>query len=286
MAPSFGVVCIEHHGLAPLLPARRHNRWALTMHNVPSQVAVHAAAVAPARRQRWLREQERKRAERLERWALDAFDVVFAVSEEDAAALPGPAIVVPNGVDTERFRPSALPREPRLVFIGTLGYLPNVDGITWFCEEVMPRVQSVVPGAVLDVVGRLPTPEVLALGQRPGIKVHVDVPDVLPLLHGARLAVVPLRIGSGTRLKALEAMAAGRPVVGTSTGLEGLGVVSGQHALVTDGVEEMAGAVLAVLAGDELARRLALEGRRLVESRYRWDRIGERFVAALLGLPS
>lgn len=283
MARAADVVVVEHTALAPLLPPVRHNRWALTFHNVPSVTARHLAAFAPGRRQRWVYRQEERKARTLESWAIRSYDVVFAVSAEDAAALGGTPVVVPNGVDTDRFRPSPLPAEPRICFTGTMHFPPNADAVVWFCEEVLPRVQAAVPGAAFDVVGRRPGPEVVALARRPGVRVVADVPDVRPYLAAARVAVVPVRMGSGTRVKALEAMAAGRPVAGTPVGLAGLDVRSGEHALVAAEPVELAAAIVRLLTDDDLAGRLAARARALVESRYAWGVVAERFLAALLG---
>jgi glycosyltransferase involved in cell wall biosynthesis len=281
-AAAADVVCVEHHALAPLLRARRTGRWAVTFHNVPSRTFSQAAAAAEGR-QRWLWTREAAKSARLEAWASRAFDVVMAVSDDDAAALPGRQTVVPNGVDVESFVPTPLPAAPALVFTGTLGYLPNHDGLLWFCEAVFPRVRRAVPTATFDIVGRLPRPEVTALGTLPGVRVHTDVPAIQPYLERARVAVVPLRLGSGTRLKALEALAAGRPVVGTSVGLGGLGLRPGVHAEIADDDEAMAAAIVDLLVNGERAERLARAGRALVEDRYRWEVVADRYVAAVLG---
>jgi glycosyltransferase involved in cell wall biosynthesis len=134
----------------------------------------------------------------------------------------------------------------------------------------------------LDLVGRLPRPEVRALARTPGVEVHADVADTVPFLQDARVAVVPIRMGAGTRLKALEAMAAGRPVVGTRLGLEGLGVVHGRHALVADDSAAFADAVTALLLDADLAARMAANARPLVERDFGWDELGRRFVDAVL----
>jgi len=282
-ASGFDVVCVEHHGLAPLLPVHRSNRWTLTLHNLPSHVAAQAASVAPAGRQRFLLRREQAKAARRELWAVRSYDLVFTVSDEDAAGVPGPTVVVPNGVDIRRFHPTPLPDAPRLVLTAMLSYQPNVDGARWFCNEVLPLVTAQVPDVTLDLVGRQPVAEVQSLANRPGIRLRADVPDVLPWLQSARVAVVPLRIGSGTRLKALEAMAAGRPVVGTSIGLAGLGLVPGRHAVVADDAETMAGGIVSLLLEDEGARRLAAAGRALVKARFSWDRVSAIYLDALLG---
>jgi glycosyltransferase involved in cell wall biosynthesis len=191
--------------------------------------------------------------------------------------------VVPNGVDLEAFMPTPLPSTPSLVFTGTLDYRPNVDGILWFCREVLPSAARRVPGLTLTIAGRRPVPAVRELARQPRVSVIADVADIRPVLQRARLAVVPIRLGTGTRLKVLEAMAAGRPVVGTAVGLEGLGVEAGRHALVADDPAGLADAIVSLCADTELAARLAAGGRQLVEARYGWDDIGRRLTAVLLG---
>jgi glycosyltransferase involved in cell wall biosynthesis len=282
-ASRFELVVVEHDRLAPLAPPRsaRRGRWALTLHNLQSEQLSHTLAITTGRRQRWLCERERVVALRFEARVSTAYDLVVVTSADDAAALPVPALVVPNGVDLERFRPAPLPAEPRLVFTGMLQWRPNVEGLAWFAAEVLPLVRRTVPEATLSVVGRMPVPEVERLGRLPGVALHADVPSTVPFLHEARVAIVPVRIGSGTRIKALEAMAAGRPVVGTTVGLAGLGVVPGRHALVADDPSAFAEAVVALLADDGLATRLAAAGRELAE-RFSWGAIGERFVDRLL----
>jgi polysaccharide biosynthesis protein PslH len=279
--PSSDVVCIEYIGLAPLLPRRRDCPWAITLHNLPSQMAQHSAAIAPGSRQRLMLGLEERNARRVEQWAARAYDLVVAVSSDDAADLPGGAVVVPNGVDTDRFTASPVPAARRIVFTGSLHTLPNRDGIEWFCRAVWPRIRSRAPDATLDIVGSRPSAEVLALGKADGVAVYADVPDVLPYLQRARAAVVPLRIGSGSRLKALEAMAAGRPVIGTTIGLGGLELVPGENVLVADDEATFAEHVTRCLDDLELARALGSRARTDVEDRYSWRRIGADYATLL-----
>jgi glycosyltransferase involved in cell wall biosynthesis len=124
---------------------------------------------------------------------------------------------------------------------------------------------------------------VISLGDQPGVTIRPDVPDIVEFLDAARVAVVPIRIGSGTRLKALEAMAAGRPVVGTRLGLEGLGIVTGRDAYVADSPEAMAAGVIALLGDDALANRVAAAARDLVVERFGWESLGRDFVRVVLG---
>jgi glycosyltransferase involved in cell wall biosynthesis len=244
--------------------------------------------LAPGSRQRWYRAADLRKAEQLERRALQDYDQVIVCSDEDAAAFGGAAPldrsklrVVPNGVDLSAFSVTALPAEPRILFPATLGYAPNVDGALWFCGEIWPRIKAAVPAATLELVGRGPVPEVLALADTDGVAVHPDVPSMTPYYEAARAVVVPLRSGTGTRLKALEAMACGRPVVGTTIGLEGIGVRDREQLLVADRPGAFADAVIELLSDAELASGLAQAGRVHVERRFGWDSIGQDFVALM-----
>jgi glycosyltransferase involved in cell wall biosynthesis len=283
----YQLVCVEHEALAPLLPPSRSERWIITLHHLLSGMITSELELAPGRRQRWFRERDLHKARRLERRALANYDRCVVCSEEDAGALEaigdGPAggrvAVIPNGVDLALMQASPLPATPTILLPGHLAWPPNIDGAVWFCTQVWPRVTAAVPAARLMLVGRAPADEVVALARTPGVSVHPDVPSMVPYFESARAVVVPLRVGTGTRLKALEGMAAGRVVVGTTIGLDGIGAVDGVNALVRDDPRSFANAVVEVLERDERARLLAEAGRALVESRFGWDRIGARFVA-------
>lgn len=140
-------------------------------------------------------------AQAFERRATAAFDAVITCTKADAITLgsPGSTLIVPNGVDIGRFRQVPLVSEPRIVFIGAMYTTPNVDGAQWFCHQVLPRVRSQVPDVHVDLVGARPTDEVRALGSLPGVTLQADVDDGALYLEAARVAVVPLRIGSGSR---------------------------------------------------------------------------------------
>jgi glycosyltransferase involved in cell wall biosynthesis len=279
----YDLVCVEHAAFARLLPdAPRRGRWAITLHNVASARARQQQAVTAGRRQRWALERGIRQAQRLESWVLSSYDVTVSVSELDAALLPGPSVVVPNGVDTARFPDTPVPAAPHVVFLGALMTPPNVDGACWLAEEIWPRVLAEVPEATLSLVGRDPTAEVLALGGRPGISVVPNPPDVLEHLLHARVSVVPLRIGSGTRLKALEGMASRRPVVGTTIGLEGLHVSPGRDVVLADDVDTFSTELVHLLTDDAAAHRYAAAGRKVVEREYDWATVGRAYTQALL----
>ncbi len=188
--------------------------------------------------------------------------------------------VIPNGVDTEKYQPLPLPPEnapPSLMFIGSMEYPPCVDAVLYFCSEILPLIRHAINAMELWIVGGEPRPEVLKLD---GSAVHVTgrVEDVVPYYQQSTVCVVPLRAGGGTRLKILEAMALGRPVVSTTIGCEGLDVVDGEHLLIADTPEQFAEKTLRLLRDRQLYQHIAANGRRLVESRYGWDKIAERLM--------
>jgi polysaccharide biosynthesis protein PslH len=206
-------------------------------------------------------------------------DAILTTSIEDREFLlpdvgPTPIRVVPNGVDTDYFQPGTGPQDPAgLLFTGAMNYAPNADGVLHFCTEILPGIHAEVPEASLAVVGRDPPPRIQGLGNE-RITITGTVRDVRPWMERAAVFVVPLRVGGGTRLKILEALACGRAVVSTSLGCEGLDVTNGDDILVADTPSDFAKAVVQCLRDPELRQRLGARGRVLVERRYRWDAIG------------
>ena len=285
-APGHDAVVVVHEALADAAPAHRTARWFLHLHHVASERSAQQAAVEARRRRRVAHRVEARNAARWLAANRSRWDGLVVVSAADARLLgfgATPVVVSPNGVDTQVFHPSPRPIEGPVVMTGSFDYAPNADGARWFVETVWPQIVESQPGRTLQLVGRAPRADVRALGSRPGVEVHADVPDVRPWLDGAAVVVVPLRVGTGTRIKALEAMAAGRPVVGTTVGLEGLAVRHGQEALLADEPVAFATAVVSVLDDEALADRLSIGGRRLVEGAHDWDAIADDLVAAMFG---
>lgn len=217
--------------------------------------------------------------------AAQGFDRAFACSTVDADLVTSryglPCAVVPNGADTAALAEvdGAGARPDRVLFTGTMSYPPNADGVAWFVEAVLPLLRERRPGVVLEVVGRNPGENVLRLHDPGRVEVLGRVPDLRPHFEQAGVVVVPLRSGSGTKLKLLEAMAAGRPIVATTIGAEGVEVRDGEHLHVADGPEGFARAVEALLSDPTAATAMGESGRRVARDRYSWTAIGDRFAS-------
>lgn len=268
-------------------PGLDQARWVVMAHNVESLIWQRYAEAEANPLKRWYVRRQRHKFERFERWAYTACTRAIAVSPEDAALMrqrfgvERPE-VVENGVDVRFFRPQRdVERDPaRLLFLGSLDWRPNLDAVTLLLNAVWPRVRAEVPHASLAIVGRKP-PDWLRrqVAGRPGVRLYADVPDVRPFLATCGLLVVPLRVGGGSRLKILEALAMGTPVVSTRLGAEGLALTPGRDLTVTDTPEELPTAVIRTVRYPEEARDQAENGRRVVLARYSWDRLAERLDA-------
>ena len=208
------------------------------------------------------------------------FDAVLAVSHEDELALqeaagqPVDITVIPIAIDTDEVAVVARDVEPRhILHIGTMYWPPNIDGVLWFAHEVYPLIRQQCPDVCFDIVGARPPREIAALnGDRTGINVTGYVADPTFYLQRAALMVVPLRAGGGMRVKILNALAQGLPVVSTTLGAEGIGVADGENILIADTPADFAAAVLRLLDDAEFATGLTVGGRRLVEEKYHYRR--------------
>ena len=253
--------------------ARAEGPVVLNTHNVEAEVLRSLADRESRPPQRLRLRWEARKTEALERRAVAAAAAVAATSDEDAAILERLGarrlVVVPNGVDCAGIAWLGPGSGETLAYVGHFAYRPNVDAALELIGSVLPRVQTERPRARALVIGRDPPPG-LRSPAREGVTVTGAVPDVMPHLRGARVLVAPIRSGGGTRLKVLEALAAGVPVVSTRLGVSGLDVGDGVHVLLAETASELASRVLEVLDDDALAGSLSAAGRRLVEERYDW----------------
>lgn len=201
---------------------------------------------------------------------LSRFSQVWYCHEADAKVLEKRgchnAVVVPNTVAIPPLTPST--DQWDCVFIGMMGYVANVDAVLWFLETTWPRIRAAKPDATFAIVGKLPTPEIRAWHDREGVTVTGEVPDANAYFRKAKISIIPMRLGGGTRIKALDAFAAGAAVVSTSVGVEGFALADSQEVLVADAPEAFASACLRLLKDDQARERLGQAARRLVEQRY------------------
>ncbi len=270
------LLVVEHVqllGYARRVPAQA---TVVDMHNIESSLTARYAA---SRRgvARALLGCEARALAALERRALRGAeaDAVLVVSEADRQKLAGltrgrdtaPVLVVPNAWDS----PTPLPatRDATVCFVALMSWAPNVDAAVWFTRQVWPAVVAAVPGARLRLVGRNPAPAVRALAGE-SVEVTGTVPDVTPEYARCRLAVAPLRSGGGSRMKILEALAHGRPVVATTVGAEGLEDLVGRGVVVADGATQLAGRIAGLLGDDAECDRLSALGSAAVAADHAW----------------
>jgi sugar transferase (PEP-CTERM/EpsH1 system associated) len=260
-------------------------------HNVEAEIWRRHAEQATNAVSKHLMTQQWQRMLRFEAAALARFDLVLAVSEADGQtfarlypnSVKRPVHVVQTGVETDYFLPSAAaPERAHLVFTGSMDWLPNEDGMTYFCREILPKIRQAEPEATLSIIGRTPTPAVRKLAEIPGVEVTGRVDDVRPHIARGAVYVVPLRIGGGTRLKIFEAMSMAKAVVSTTVGAEGLPVTSGRDIDIADEPARFAHAVVHLIRDTEARRAIETAARRLVVERYDWSAVANDFEDALL----
>jgi glycosyltransferase involved in cell wall biosynthesis len=280
--------------LADKLPEAR---WSVMAHNVESLIWRRYTETAENPVKRWYIRQQLRKFERFERWAYSNATAAIAVSREDAALMRKEfgatrVKVVENGVDVDYFKPQRdVERDQtRMLFMGSLDWRPNQDGAIQLLTEILPRVRAQVPRATAVLVGRR-APEWLRakVAATPGAELHADVPDVRPFLARCGFLVVPLRIGGGSRLKILEALAAGTPVVSTRVGAEGLELKPERDLLVADSPEELANTALTAIRHPGELADTAESGREQVLAHYSWDLLAERLNGvwnAVTGVPA
>jgi glycosyltransferase involved in cell wall biosynthesis len=283
-AESFDLVQLDHINLAayvPLLNTHMPNTPViLNWHNIESEAMRRFAAQSRSLPKRAYASITAARLAALEKDLLSTAFGHLVCSDRERNQLqelvPRARIaVIENGVDTEFMSPSVeQEHRHRLLFVGLMRYYANVDAITWFADSLWPAIHRTFPGWRLTIVGADPAPPVIALRDRPGIEVTGTVPDLRPYYRQAIASVVPLRTGGGTRLKILEAMAAGVPVISTKIGAEGLAITPGENILIADREQDWLPA-LAEISNHDRWRSLAEAGLLLTRTRYDWRLLEE-----------
>lgn len=191
----------------------------------------------------------------------------------DSRCSPGQTLVVNNGIDTYNTPLLSRSTQKRMLFIGTMSYYPNIDAVNYCVEEVLPHVWEADPTIEFWVAGAMPPPQIMELGQHPQITVIPNPEDMSEVAQACSVSVVPVRFGSGTRIKILHSMAMGLPIVSTSLGCEGLAVENNTHLLIEDDPAQFAASVVKLMANKDLQQTLRDSGRQLVEESYDWQAI-------------
>jgi glycosyltransferase involved in cell wall biosynthesis len=266
-APGVPIV-LNHHNIESQLTHRRATRES----SLPARIYL-----------RW----DARKLERYERTACHRAAVNITVSALDAERLRavvggGDTVVVENGVDIDYFQPRSLePQEPgSLIFVGTMNWYPNREAIRYFLEEVWPLLLADRPERRLSVIGREPPAEVLAATRDGRVRAPGFVADVRPYLAAAAIYVCPIRDGGGTRLKVLDALAMGKPLVATALAVEGLGLTEEVHYLRAETPPDYVRQIRRLETEPALRDRLSASGRRFVEQHFSWDAIGQKLLRA------
>jgi polysaccharide biosynthesis protein PslH len=285
-AASPDVIVPDQVHMYPYVPAELHERTVLDAHNVETQrMQTMASALWPRPRAIVARLQHRP-VSRFEQSAVASVAGVLAVSEPERRYLEplarGEVTLVPNGVDTERWRPrTELPPEPTFLFTGSLNYSANLDAARYLIREVAPHIRR--SDASLTIIGGDAPRALRKEAARSSLRVELAglVPSTEPFFARARFLVVPLRFGAGTPLKVLESLARGTPVLSTSIGCQGFELTPGRDVVIADGPKELAGSIDRLLEDDQLCEALSRNGREVAERLYDWRRIGDNLERAL-----
>ncbi len=269
--------------LTPSINMPQLDKCVLFQHNVETMIWRRLAETSTGFKRAYMQRQAERMFE-YEKRVCQTVRHTIAVSEIDAQLMRemfGVTNVeaVPTGVDIEYFaKPASATRETDMVFVGSMDYLPNVDGILWFTQEVLPLIRQKRPDCTLTVVGRKPPREIQAIAEAdPRVKITGTVPDVRPYLWGGAMSIVPLRVGGGTRLKIYESMAAGTPIVSTTIGAEGLEINPPRDIRIGDTAEEFAAQTLALLDSQTQRDAVARAAWELVNAKFSWEKISRDF---------
>lgn len=283
----FDVAVCDFLDAAINFPDRLNIPSVLFQHNVESEIWRRHSQTASSPLKKAMYALEFRKMLRYEQAALRKFQRVIAVSDNDRAlmtpwAATGSITVVPTGVDLAQYKPhpsNTTDPAPLVTFVGAMDWEPNVDGVEYFCASIWPAIKSELPQAKFRIVGRNPVPRVEKWASD-SIEVTGRVPSVVEHLHDSAVVIVPLRVGGGTRLKIYEAMAAGKAVVSTTVGAEGLDVHHGRDIILADDANAFSQAVIMLLRDRELRRRYEKAAAETA-ARYDWPAIGQRFSEVL-----
>lgn len=269
-----------------------HPLVVLRTHNVEYMIQERLAKHETMTLRRWYRRYAAERMKAFEKRYFAESDGVIAITPEDAAQIRamgygGALEVIPAGADVQDFasNPDILPKPNTICYIGGMDWMPNIEAMQWFVRDVMPLVREKLPAVEFHLAGKRMSPEILEYGQQENVFTHPDVPSAPVFMQSHEILVVPLLSGGGMRLKIVEAMALGMPIVSTRIGAEGIAVRDGESILFAETPEEFVEKIGMLLANPELKKRLGEEARRIALERYTWESIATqqiRFYESLL----
>jgi polysaccharide biosynthesis protein PslH len=284
----FDLVHFDTLSLAPYRNIFSRRAKSLDHHNIESDMMLRRARIEKDPLKRLYFWQEGLRLRRYERRVCPQFDLNITCSQLDTerlkAVAPEVAVTeVPNGVDTEYFRSRGERERPfGLVFAGNLSWYPNAAAMLFFAERVWPALKKELPEVTMDVVGGNPPPGLSALAARDkDFRVHGFVPDVRPYIGAAALYVCPIMDGGGTKLKILDALAMGKPIVAHPIACEGIGVRDGHDVIFAREPGEFVRSIVTLLESPQTRKQMAVNARLLAESSYSYTVIGRKLVKEL-----
>ena len=271
--------------LAQYIPLCGDTPTVLNDHNVESLLVERRAEATSSIPEKVFFSNQAPKLEQFESYASKNATEILVCSQDDADILSKMADgkqmhIIANGVDIEQFVPSAdVQVDPnKIIFVGGMGWFPNKDGMNFFIKEVMPLISEVIPASSLTVVGKsdgLEIPDQL----KDKVSATGFVDDFRPLVHEAGVYILPLRVGSGTRLKLLEAMAMGKAIVSTRIGAEGVVLEDGENILMADSPQDIAAAVIKLMNDEQLRDRLGKAAHEQAEKLYDWRILGDKLLA-------
>lgn len=280
------IVHLDTIGLAQYAPNCGSIPAVLAHHNVESMLMQRRSEFESGALSRLFVAREALKLRKLEADVAGQFRMNIMVSDADAEALreicpAARTAVVANGVDTDYFAPTAGPESPCVIFTGGMNMFANRDGVDWFLENVWPILKSKVRELRFVAIGQQPTERLVQVSrQDPDVEAPGFVADVRPAVATAAVFLVPLRVGGGTRLKVLDAMAQGKAIVSTTLGAEGINVSNGRHLLLADDAESFAARIVELLGNAALRRSLGEAAREQVVRHYAWRNLGLRLSEA------
>jgi glycosyltransferase involved in cell wall biosynthesis len=286
-AEAYDVILCDFLSPAAVIPFDCGVPVVIFTHNVETMIWRRHLDVAKNPIWRFVFKREYEKMREAERRYLNRATHVLTVSDTDTAMFArdidrAKIATIPTGVDIGYFQPMNGEEPANLVFTGSMDWMPNVDGIAYFVEQILPLIRKQHPQAMLWVVGRKPDRVIRAMAEKdPRIQVTGTVEDIRPYIAKSAVYIVPLRVGSGTRLKIFEAMAMGKAVVSTTIGAEGLPVTSGLDIVLADEPHHFADEVCRLLESATERKRIGKAARMLVEEKYSWEVVAKQVETVL-----